>query len=181
LTDSELFRWWYKRGDSFDTTVFPVSTLLFYLGSNVLGIVYVNMSNLKNYRGNPLLNKFASYYSLLWTVMLTPVLFLLSTIIVLRSPDSLSSLSCSDNTVSCVGKPYSRRNCFNYNVLAWNGGYVYGLCMTYFKLMKLKKFNLVAHYMREWPLKNWIVFITNMLIATYVILLLWNSYTEAGV
>lgn len=69
----------------------PLSTFLFYVGSNVLGMIYVNVSNLNNYRGNPLLNKFASYSSLLWTLALSPVLYFASVMIVLRSKNSVSS------------------------------------------------------------------------------------------
>ena len=142
-TQSETFRLFYSRGESFDTTVFPLSTLLFYLGSNILGIAYINVANLNYYRNSLFMNKHGTYSSLYWTLLLTPLFFVASVLIMLRSPDSLSSKPCEVNDVSCQGKPYSFKACYFYNVIVWNFGYVFGLCMTYFKLCKLEKFNLV--------------------------------------
>jgi hypothetical protein len=107
------------------------------MGSNVLGIVYVNFSNLNNYRGNVLVNKYASYSSLIWTLALSPVFYFTSMMIVLRHPQSVSSSPCVEGDKSCAGRPYSWVDCYLYNAVAWTGGYVYGLCMTYFKLLKL--------------------------------------------
>ena len=86
FAESELFRRFFRRGNSYNTTVLPLSTFLFYMGSNVLGIVYVNFSNLNNYRGNVLVNKYASYSSLIWILALTPVFYFASMMIVLRHP-----------------------------------------------------------------------------------------------
>jgi hypothetical protein len=97
----------FRRGSSYNTTVLPISSLLFYMGSNVIGIVYVNFSNLNNYRGNPLLNRDASYSSLFWTLALSPILYFASVMIVLRHPYSVSSQPCIEGSKSCVDKPYS--------------------------------------------------------------------------
>jgi len=144
-------------------------------------MVYVNLSNLNNYRENPVLNKFASYSSLVWTIILTPVFFLISMIVVLRTPTSLSSLPCTAGSTSCAGRPYSWSNCYIYNVIAWNGGYLFGLCMTYFKLLNLKGFNLVPGQMKRWPAKNWLIFLIGKIIALIVIITLSIKYIKAGV
>ena len=75
--------------------------------SNLLGFVFVNVSNLNFYRGNPCLNKFGAYSSFLGTAALAPALFMLATMIVLRGKDSVSSLACAQDTTSCYGIPYS--------------------------------------------------------------------------
>lgn len=155
--------------------------LLFYTLSNVFGMVYVNLSNLNNYRENPLLNKFATYSSLAWTLVLSPVFFLISMLVVLRTPSSLSSLPCIDDSLSCQGKPFTWNSCFVYNVVAWNGGYLYGLCMTYFKLLGLKDFNLVPSKMKRWPLVNWVVFLIGKAIALCLLGYLIYCYIQAGV
>ena len=99
--DSEAFRKIFRRGKSYDSMVFPFSTLLFYLLSNIIGIAYVNISNLNFYRGDPFLNKRASYSALLWTILLSPIFFIASGMIMLRSKDSVSSLECVEGAISC--------------------------------------------------------------------------------
>jgi hypothetical protein len=179
-TGNEWFRRLTKRGSYYDSDVIPVSTFLFYFGSNILGMIYVNISNLTNYRRNPVLNKFANYNSLLAVLVLTPLLFVTSTMMVLRSKDSLSDLACSEQSDSCVGRPFSWYDCYKCNVFAWTGGYVYGLCITYWKLCKLKNFHLVPSQMRLWSYTNWSVFSAVLSIALAATFVSAYCYVQAG-
>ena len=154
---------------------------MFYLLSNIFGIAFVNIANLNFYRSNPFLNKKASYDTLIITIILTPFLFVISGMIMLRHKDSVSSAQCELNSISCQGKPYTRFNSLIFNVFAWNGGFILGLQMTYTKLMKLKSFNLVPSKMKSWSRVNWLVFFIALVIVLGLIAKLGYSYMLADV
>ena len=151
---STAYRQFFKRANSFDTTIIQMDTLIFYLISNLLGFVFVNVSNLNFYRGSPFLNKFRSNSSFVWTAVFAPVIFLLATMIVLRGKNSLSSLDCFPEATSCQGVPYSLQDCLIYNMCFWVVPYFVGLHFTYFDKLKLSGFNIVPSKMRRWPLNQ---------------------------
>ena len=71
----------FYRGDTFKSSYFPVSKLIFYLIMNIIGITFVNVVTLKNVRKNPFHNCFRNYNSTITTIFLTtPFLFLISSI-----------------------------------------------------------------------------------------------------
>lgn len=158
--------------------MFPLGNFLFYLGANIGGIAYVNVSNLSNYRRNPMLNKLASYSTLVWTVAFTPIFFLISVMIVLRSTHSRSSNACV--STDCNYVIYSQLDCFVYNVAVWGSGFATGLCFTYFKLFKLQ-LNLVPKQMKTWPLVNWLVFFGGLAVSFSIIVTILYYYHQSGV
>ena len=54
-TSSELFRKFFKRGDTYNTSHFSTGNLIFYWVMNLTGHMYVNISNM-NMRRDSLLN-----------------------------------------------------------------------------------------------------------------------------
>jgi hypothetical protein len=141
--------------------------------------MYVNVSNLSFYRGNPLLNKFASYSTLIWTIIFTPIFYLVSVMIMLRSADSRSSI-CFEDKNSCDDPNDLWVDCYLNNVVLWGSGFVFGLCFTYFKLFKLQ-LNLVPKQMKTWPLINWVIFLVVLGIGIGVVGMSLYYYYTSGV
>ena len=86
ILDSESFRLWYYRGNKvYNTAYLPLSNLIYYTLMNLLGYPYVNCSNLNFFRKHLLHSKHGNNNSFYTTLAVSPVLFMLSSIIVLTS------------------------------------------------------------------------------------------------
>jgi len=125
------------------------------------------------------MNKLASYSTLGWTIVFTPIFFLLSAMIMLRSADSASAKVCQAG-VPCDRKSFKWLDCYIYNVVVWGSGFVFGLCFTYFKLLKLK-INLIPRQMKSWPLINWVVFLIFIGVAFGIIGTILYYYYRSGI
>jgi hypothetical protein len=88
---------------------------------NILGFGYVNLSNLNFQRGNLFLSAHMWYRDIMWTVLFAPLLFLLSSTMVIRAK---SNLCPSSQLSSC--QLYSTQQVIIYNTL-WSIAYVAGL------------------------------------------------------
>jgi hypothetical protein len=143
--------------------------------------MFVNVSNLNFYRGSPFLNKLASKSSFLGTFMVSPPLFLLSTVIVLRGKTSLSSLPCLPESVSCQGVPYSLNNSFAYNMLAWTFPFFIGLHFTYSDKLKMGGFNIQPSRMRRFGADKWALFFGICIFTIWIIGGLCWFYIKAAV
>ena len=131
LLDSEGWRKLYYRGDKiYNTTYFPLSTLVYYVLMNALGHVYVQTSNLNFERKHLFYSQHMRNTDFIFAVCVAPVFWLFSAIMVLRSPYSISStLQCSTLTTTdpdtlletsqtvCLNTSfrYTWWECFKYN------------------------------------------------------------------
>lgn len=85
-TKSNSFAQFYYRGDTFYTTVIPVSTYVYYLIMNIIGTTFINVVNLQNVRKNPFLDTYYTYDSLKKTIFIAcPSLFFVTSMIMLKS------------------------------------------------------------------------------------------------
>jgi hypothetical protein len=82
----------YFRGNRvYNTTFFPWSNLVYYLCMNALGHMYVNTANLNFERKHLLHSNHRHNRDFYMALLIAPVLFLLSSIMILRSPFSITS------------------------------------------------------------------------------------------
>ena len=108
-TKCEFYRKFFYRGDrTFNTTFLPLGTLFFYWSMNVLGFVYVNVSNLNFSRRSAFLSNVMWYRDIFWTFLFAPFLFLVSGIIVLRSRENVASSPCDKLHKPCNDPYYSK-------------------------------------------------------------------------
>jgi beta-lactamase regulating signal transducer with metallopeptidase domain len=92
VLDSEIYRQITKRTGEYpyNTTVVPLSNLVWYLVVNFMGVVYVNVCNLKFESGNILHSNNSSTKDFLLTVFLvTPLLYFTSMLFVFKSSSDL--------------------------------------------------------------------------------------------
>ena len=114
----------------FDTTMFPIGTLFIYWAANVLGFMYVQMSNLNYYRDSLFLSRRMTKRDFYYTIAFAPIFYFVSSIMVLRSQHDCSSSPCSPHFHphrSCVNKPYTFNQVFFYNLCVWGTAYTLGL------------------------------------------------------
>jgi|APCry1669189768_1035252.scaffolds.fasta_scaffold80922_1 hypothetical protein len=83
--ESKTFEYLFYRGDTFYTTVIPVSQYVYYLIMNIIGTTFINVVNLQNVRKNPFLDTYYTYDSLKKTIFIAcPCLFFATSMIMLR-------------------------------------------------------------------------------------------------
>ena len=96
----------FRRGNDYNTTYFPVGNCIAYILANILGYNYVNVSNCNYRRGHILHSERNPHQDFVLTILMAPVFFLISGIVVLRSQHDLS-----ENGV----EPYTWSQCYFYN------------------------------------------------------------------
>ena len=108
----------YRGTDVYNTTYFAWSTLLYYLGMNVLGHMYVNTSNLNLARKHLTHSRSSEYrdFTLAWVFSF--VFWIVSAMIVLRA---------SHDVYSSNEQVYSWWQVFSYNQFCWAPAYILGL------------------------------------------------------
>lgn len=122
---SETYRLVFFRGESvYNTTYFPWGNLVYYFWMNIMGHWFVNTSNLNFERKHIIHTRSSKYRDFLMIPLYTPILFMISSIIVLRSQNDLSS--------SGVEERYSQWDLFQFNLFVWTSAYFFGLQFTHF-------------------------------------------------
>lgn len=86
-TESEGWRKLFFRGEHvYNTTYFPLSTLVYYVLMNALGHIYVNTSNLNFERKHLFFSQHMRNLDFLLAICFAPIFWIFSAIMVLRSP-----------------------------------------------------------------------------------------------
>jgi hypothetical protein len=89
---SEWYRKWYFRGhNEYNTTVVPLGNLFYYIQVNVAGYVYVNVCNLRYATGTIFYSHDNELSDFFKTILISPLLFFISAVVVLRSEYDLYS------------------------------------------------------------------------------------------
>ena len=83
-TNSEIFANIYFRNTYYSSYI-PLGALIYYLIANVIGFTYVNMVTLRNERKNPIHDARSSKESFFKIILISPILFFMSSIVTLRS------------------------------------------------------------------------------------------------
>jgi len=127
----ELTAWrdFYYRGDeTFNTTAFPIGTLVFYLGANIIGFMYVQASNMNYHRSSLFLSRRMTTRDFWQSIAQTPVFWILSGVMVFRSPTDLNSSPCllSKPNRACIGQDWEFNQVFWFNMI-WVLFYTAGL------------------------------------------------------
>ena len=96
-TGSSLFEGWYYRY-MVNTTWLPLSQLVAFLGLGIYGWAFINLVNCQ--RKNPFTSGNAHYKDFKMFVIMTPILFFISGLVVLRSAHDLSGYCSSTNDLA---------------------------------------------------------------------------------
>lgn len=67
-----------------NTTYVSVGSLVFYLVMNGVGFAFVEIVNLQNERGNPFIDRYGSYNSIKWALIIAGIIFGFSGVVTLR-------------------------------------------------------------------------------------------------
>ena len=90
-TQSSLYVLLFDRGTTHQTSYLPVGNLAFYWAMNLLGFLYVNVSNMNLSRKSVLFSNHESKYDFVMTAAMAPIFFFLGNNIALRATIDLSS------------------------------------------------------------------------------------------
>ena len=150
----------------YNTTYFPWSNLVYYTLMNMFGHFFVNTSNLNFERKHILYSSHSKYRDFLLVFVFAPIFFIISSIIVLRAPNDLSSTKGS--------QPHSWWSCFMFNQFAWASAYFAGLQFTHFDKGPMQQFSLNPDRMKTWPGILWVLLLVcSILILGIIGYLLW--------
>ena len=116
-TDSDSYRQIFKRGDTYDTTYFPIGNLIYYCIMNMSGFLYVNISNMNCSRESILHSRHERKRDFYMTTLYAPIFYFLGNNIALRSERDLDQ----------DGLEYTYWACVLYNFLLWTIAYIFGL------------------------------------------------------
>ena len=168
-TESELFRRVYYRGDEiFNTTVFPIDSLFFYFSMNLLGVAYVNVSNLNFVRNSFFLSNHMWYRDFWKTVIFAPILFMISSIMMIRSRNNIES------------KTYTTSEVMFFNSW-WSFFYLIGLQYTHLKQGILNDFIWNPEHMKNWPPILWALCLFIWTLFISLIVYLCPEYNYLGI
>lgn len=120
LIESEVWRKLFKRGDLYDTEYLSLGNFIYYATMNTLGFLYVNVTNMNYSRRSVMYSRTESRADFIKTICFTPIFFLLSNMILLRSPNDLNGLSQ-------IGSKHTYWECIGWNYGIWTSGYLLGL------------------------------------------------------
>lgn len=177
-TGSNVWRVIFYRGDDvYNTTYFPWSTLVYYFLMNMVGHAYVNSSNMNLKRKSLIRTQSSNYRDFCLVPVFAPIFWILSTIIVLRSQDSISS---THNTTYSNSK-FSYLNVFLWNLLQWQIPYFVGLQFTHTDQYPFTMFVLSPDAMKKWPAILWIAAVILVLVALAIMGYFIAMYIIAGV
>lgn len=95
-TGSAFFEGWYFRYNV-NTTWLPLSQLVAYIGISIYGWAFINLVNCQ--RKNPFTSGNSHYKDFKMFLVMTPILFFISGLVVLRSAHDLSGY-CSSNDLA---------------------------------------------------------------------------------
>ena len=140
IIGSDWFESLFKRGDTYDTTYFPLSNLIYYIVMNVSGYVFVNISNMNYSRRSLLHSNHERRRDFFMTVAMCPIWFFLGNNINLRSINDLDS----------QGIEYTFWDCIAYNSGLWTLAYILGLQFTHLDGGVFRGFSLSPEHMKHW-------------------------------
>jgi hypothetical protein len=164
----------FYRGDEvYNTTYLPWSTLIYYCLMNMMGHAYVNSSNMNLKRKSLIRTQSTNYRDFCLVPVFAPIFWLISTIIVMRAPEDLSSTEGSTK--------YTHANVFFWNLFLWQLPYFIGLQFTHTDQPPFTKFVLSPEAMKEWPKVLWIAFIMLVVVGLAIMAYMIAMYVKAGV
>lgn len=162
----------YRGDDVVNTTYLPWGNLVYYLCMNIIGHWYVNVSNLNFYRKNICKTNSNRWLDFLLLPLFAPILFILSSIIVLRADTDIASTGDDDYR-------YPWWNCFMFNAFAWQIAYFIGLQFTHFDKGPMVHFVLTPDKIKKWPkilfVISGVILILALAILGYMIYAYWIS------
>ena len=92
-TGSEFLRKMFKRGDTYNTTYFSFGNIIFYIVMNIIGFLYVNLSNMNYSRKSVLFSNHESRKDFVMTIFLSPIFYFIGNNVALRSENCISSIA----------------------------------------------------------------------------------------
>lgn len=131
-TGSDIFRMIFRRGDTYDTTYFALNNFVYYCMMNIIGYVYVNVSNMNFSRKSLMHNNHERRRDFVLTIIFAPIFYFLGNNINLRAENDLAE----------IGESHSYWNCFLWNYCFWTPAYIIGLQFTHFDVELFRGFSL---------------------------------------
>ena len=134
---SETLRWFFKRGDMYDTAHVSIANLTFYCLLNIFGHIYVNVCNVNCSRKSVFHSSYPNCKDFVTTVALSPLCYFAGNNIGLRAPTDIPA-------------GYSWEECYSYSTGLWLWGYIVGLHYTHAKQGLLDDFSFSREKMSQW-------------------------------
>lgn len=179
--NSNFYRACFARGYTYDTTYFSFGKLFFYMSMNVLGFIFVNVSNMNCSRRSIFFSRYESRRDFIKTLAFSPVMFFAGNNIAIRGEHDVASL----------GEEYDYWNTIRYNVGLWTLAYCLGLQFTFLDTGCFHGISLSPTHMRRFSTANWIALVCVLIIGFsfggyniylwYSIEMLWLLMTFFGI
>ena len=113
----------FERGETHNTSYFAPGMLLFYMSMNMIGFLFVNVSNMNCSRKSLFYSNDESRVDFVKTTLFSPIIYFFGNNIALRSQHDLSAL----------GESYDYWDCMQYNASFWLIAFIAGLQFTHFR------------------------------------------------
>ena len=145
--DSEFFRKFFLRGDTYNTSYLALGNLIYYCLMNPIGYIYVNISNMNYSRRSLMHSNHERRRDFFMTILFAPIFYFIGNNISLRSQQD----------VDYLGIYYNKWNCIMYKYCVWTIPYWIGLQFTHFDVELFRGFSLSPEYIRQWRPQLWVV------------------------
>lgn len=143
-------------------------TCVYYTVMNLLGFGYVNACNM-NFQTATLLHSLHSTFGdFVLTLLISPVLFILSGMFVLKSEFDVAD------------RPRKCKNVIHHNSI-WCVAFLVGLQFTHLDSGIMQQFVLTLSAMQTWPVALWVFFFTIIVSILAVGILVIRQYQKAGI